>query len=74
MPDQAVGIHDRIRMVNGTMGAPEAVVFFFWERGKWLGLVVIPPETKQFAPEKMDGGKYYFPIEMTYFQVRTVSL
>ena len=76
MPDQAVGIHDRIRMVNGTMGAPEAVVFFFFlERGKRLGLVVIPPETKQFAPEKWLGSwEYYFPIGMTYFQVRTVSL
>ena len=38
MPDQAVGIHDRIRMVNGTMGAPEAVdgVFFFG-KGKTVG-------------------------------------
>lgn len=56
MPDQAVGIHDRIRMVNGTMGAPEAVVFFFFWKGEngW-GVVVILPETKQFAPEKMEG-------------------
>jgi len=26
VPDQAVGIHDRIRMVNGTMGAPEELM------------------------------------------------
>ena len=42
MPDQAVGIHDRIRMVNGTMGAPEAerASINFLERGKRRGLLL----------------------------------